>query len=92
MLFPNSDIVIETLKDDLFDQKKLSLSMLRLDTIHPVVSGNKLFKLHYFLQSAILQSGEGIVSFGGAYSNHLVATAYACKETGLKCAYLKYMC
>ncbi len=86
MLFPTSNIVLENLADDLFDEKKVSLSVLRLDAIHPVVSGNKLFKLHYFLQSAILQSSEGIVTFGGAYSNHLVATAYTCKEAGLKSA------
>ncbi|MEP7110212.1 MAG: pyridoxal-phosphate dependent enzyme [Ferruginibacter sp.] len=84
MLFPISNIVMEDLADELFDQKQVEVSVLRLDRIHKVVSGNKIFKLHYFLQDAIQQSCEGIVSFGGAYSNHLVATAYACKETGLK--------
>ncbi|MEO5890459.1 MAG: pyridoxal-phosphate dependent enzyme [Ferruginibacter sp.] len=58
--------------------------MLRLDEIHPVISGNKLFKLYYFMQKA-LQEKNGIVTFGGAYSNHLVATACLCKDAGLKC-------
>ncbi len=56
--------------------------MLRLDLIHPVLSGNKWFKLKYYLQQAIAQK-QGILTFGGAYSNHLVATAIACKLGGI---------
>ncbi len=60
------------------------LDVLRLDKIHPVVSGNKWFKLKYYLQDA-MQKGYGtIATFGGAYSNHIVATAFACKEHGFK--------
>ncbi|MEO6548174.1 MAG: pyridoxal-phosphate dependent enzyme [Ferruginibacter sp.] len=84
MLFPTSNLPIQKLSDVLFDDKEVTLSVLRLDTIHPVVSGNKLFKLHYFLQHALRYSSKGIITFGGAYSNHLVAVAYACKEIGLK--------
>ncbi len=58
--------------------------MLRLDAIHPVVSGNKFFKLYYFLEEAIKSTHKHIITFGGAYSNHLAATAYACKLAGLK--------
>jgi 1-aminocyclopropane-1-carboxylate deaminase len=75
---------VEILHDELFQQKKISVAVLRLDKIHPIVSGNKLFKLHYFLQQAISSSHKTIVTFGGAYSNHLVATAFACQATGLK--------
>lgn len=84
MLFPCSNITTETLADDLFDLKQVTMSILRLDKIDPVVSGNKLFKLHYFLEEASKTSAEGIVTFGGAYSNHLVATAFSCKQAGLK--------
>ncbi len=84
MLFPISNINTEILQDELFDQKQVSLSVIRLDTLHRVVSGNKLFKLHYFLEMANRESTEGIVTFGGAYSNHLVSTAFACREAGLK--------
>jgi len=84
MLLPVTNIVLDELQSDLFNDKQVSLSVLRLDKLHPVVSGNKLFKLHYFLQNALRQSFEGIVTFGGPYSNHLVATAYACKEAGLR--------
>lgn len=84
MLFDISNAAVEPLKDDLFDKKQVSVSVFRLDKIHPVVSGNKLFKLHYFLQEALQSSHKTILSFGGAYSNHLAATAYACSLLGLK--------
>lgn len=57
--------------------------MLRLDLLHPVVSGNKWFKLKYHLQQAVNENCKGIITFGGAYSNHLVAAAWAAREAGL---------
>jgi 1-aminocyclopropane-1-carboxylate deaminase len=57
--------------------------VLRLDLIHPVVSGNKWFKLKYHLQQALKEKRRGIISFGGAYSNHLVAAAWAAQEAGV---------
>jgi 1-aminocyclopropane-1-carboxylate deaminase len=84
MPFNISDIPVERLQDELFTRKNVTVDVLRLDTIHPVVSGNKLFKLHYFLQQAQASTHKTIVTFGGAYSNHLVATAFACREYGLK--------
>jgi 1-aminocyclopropane-1-carboxylate deaminase len=80
----NLAINIEQLKSDLFDKHHVTVHMLRLDTIHPIVSGNKLFKLYYFLQEAINSTHKHIITFGGAYSNHLAATAYACKATEVK--------
>lgn len=84
MLFDTSRADIEELHDDLFTEKQVSVSVLRLDKIHPLVSGNKLFKLHYFLEAAIESEHKTILTFGGAYSNHLAATAYACKALQLK--------
>jgi len=84
MLFDTSNISIDTISNDYLIKKKISLSVLRLDKIHPIVSGNKLFKLHYFLEEVKTLSLEGIITFGGAYSNHLVATAFACKIAGFK--------
>jgi 1-aminocyclopropane-1-carboxylate deaminase len=63
---------------------RLSVDTLRLDRLHPVVSGNKWFKLQYYLQEALEQGKDTIASFGGAYSNHIVATAFAAREAGLK--------
>jgi 1-aminocyclopropane-1-carboxylate deaminase len=54
-----------------------------LDRLHPVVSGNKGFKLKGHLQEALRSSASPIITFGGAWSNHLVATAYAAQEAGL---------
>ncbi len=79
MLINSNNITINKLKSKLLDDKGVSISMLRLDEIHPVVSGNKLFKLHYFLQEAMQHPGQPIITFGGAYSNHLSATAFAAK-------------
>jgi 1-aminocyclopropane-1-carboxylate deaminase len=64
--------------------KNLPCDVLRLDELHPVVSGNKLFKLRYYLDDAKASEKNTIATFGGAYSNHIVATAFACKESGLK--------
>jgi 1-aminocyclopropane-1-carboxylate deaminase len=81
----NFIINIESLKSELSPKHNISVSMLRLDTIHPVVSGNKIFKLYYFLEEAKNSIHKQIITFGGAYSNHLAATAFACKDAGIKC-------
>ncbi|PIE43595.1 MAG: hypothetical protein CSA50_04630 [Gammaproteobacteria bacterium] len=61
----------------LFDCSGSSVDMLRLDSIDPVISGNKWFKLKYNLYEAFRQGYRGIMSFGGRYSNHLHALAGA---------------
>lgn len=63
-------------------EKNVSLSILRLDKFHHEIQGNKFFKLYYFLEKAITAQKK-IITFGGAYSNHLAATASACKMFGL---------
>ncbi|HUC80099.1 MAG TPA: pyridoxal-phosphate dependent enzyme [Flavisolibacter sp.] len=62
----------------------VSVDVLRLDLVHPVVSGNKWFKLKRYLQEAEQQSRKTLLTFGGAYSNHIVATAAAAQMHGLK--------
>lgn len=51
--------------------------------MHPFVSGNKFRKLKYNLE--FLKEGlfDSLITFGGAFSNHIAATAYACKENGV---------
>lgn len=83
MLFPPENITTDELTSAFLAERKVRLFVLRLDKIHPVVSGNKLFKLHYFLEDALKNKHDTVVTFGGAYSNHLVATAYACRELNL---------
>lgn len=60
------------------------IGVLRLDLIHPEISGNKWFKLKYNLQEAKNQQKDTIITFGGSFSNHIAATAVACKLNGLK--------
>ncbi|OTG65646.1 1-aminocyclopropane-1-carboxylate deaminase [Acinetobacter sp. ANC 4470] len=62
----------------------VSLSIKRLDQIHPQISGNKFFKLKYNFLEAQKQGFEKVLTFGGAYSNHIAATAYAAHLFGLK--------
>jgi 1-aminocyclopropane-1-carboxylate deaminase len=60
------------------------VDVLRLDQLHPEISGNKWFKLKYNLQKAQELGHNTILTFGGAFSNHIAATAAACKLAGLK--------
>lgn len=86
MLSLQPNIATQTIDNNLLQQKKIQLQVLRLDEVHPIISGNKIFKLHYFIEGLHKNSGNTIITFGGAYSNHLVATAYACKLAGIACA------
>jgi 1-aminocyclopropane-1-carboxylate deaminase len=61
-----------------------TVDVLRLDLIHPVISGNKWFKLKEYLNEARSLHKKVILTFGGAYSNHIVATAAATKQAGFK--------
>ena len=58
------------------------VDILRLDEVHPVVSGNKWFKLKEYLKDAEEQGKKLLLTFGGAYSNHIVATAAAAQMKG----------
>ena len=60
------------------------VDLLRLDLLHPIVSGNKFFKLRYYIEFALAKEVSTVASFGGPYSNHIVALAYTAKEAGLK--------
>lgn len=77
------NITTDPISDPLFIKKNIEVSVLRLDKIHPVISGNKWFKLQSYLQEAKRLQKKIIVTFGGAWSNHIVATAAACKQNEL---------
>ncbi|MBK5279988.1 MAG: 1-aminocyclopropane-1-carboxylate deaminase/D-cysteine desulfhydrase [Bacteroidia bacterium] len=57
----------------------------REDLNHPFISGNKWWKLKYNLEEAKALNCDTLLTFGGAYSNHIYATAAAAKEGGFKC-------
>lgn len=65
-------------------EKQIHLDILRLDELHSIVSGNKWFKLKYYINDAQENGFTRLATFGGAYSNYILATAYACKKAGLK--------
>lgn len=64
--------------------KGISLVIKREDLIHPFVSGNKFRKLKYNLIQAKAENQSTLLTFGGAYSNHIAAVAYAGKENGFQ--------
>ncbi|MFV8342300.1 1-aminocyclopropane-1-carboxylate deaminase/D-cysteine desulfhydrase [Flavobacterium sp. XS2P39] len=62
----------------------ISVSIKREDLLHPFVSGNKFRKLKYNLLQAKEENQETLLTFGGAFSNHIAAVAFAGKEKGFK--------
>lgn len=62
----------------------VTLVIKRDDLIHPIVSGNKFRKLKYNLRQAKAENLGTLLTFGGAYSNHIAAVAFAGKEHGFK--------
>lgn len=64
--------------------KGINLVIKRDDLIHPFVSGNKFRKLKYNLLQAKAENQSTLLTFGGAYSNHIAAVAYAGKENGFQ--------
>lgn len=72
------------IKSQLFEQNGLKVFLKPEYLNHPYVSGNKWWKLKYNLQEAVEKEYTTILTFGGAYSNHIYATAAAARELGLK--------
>lgn len=62
----------------------ISVTVKRDDLIHPVVSGNKFRKLKYNLLEAKKEHKKTLLTFGGAFSNHIAAVAFAAKENGFQ--------
>lgn len=82
--FPDySGIIIQELSSAAWlSSQKGKIAMLRLDRLHPEISGNKWFKLKYNLEAARQENKNTILTFGGAWSNHIAATAAACDLLG----------
>ncbi|WP_278035014.1 1-aminocyclopropane-1-carboxylate deaminase/D-cysteine desulfhydrase [Flavobacterium nitratireducens] len=62
----------------------ISVTIKRDDLLHPVVSGNKFRKLKYNLLQAKCENKKTLLTFGGAFSNHIAAVAYAAQENGFQ--------
>ena len=68
---------------DFIENREIELFVKRDDLIHPVISGNKWRKLKYNIEKFKQGNYDKLLTFGGAYSNHIAATARAGKELGI---------
>jgi 1-aminocyclopropane-1-carboxylate deaminase len=72
-------ICLDHWDNTIFRKHTIEVDVLRLDKIHSQISGNKWFKLKYYLKRARETNKKKLISFGGPYSNHLLALAAAAK-------------
>lgn len=79
-----SNTPVQEIHNALFDKAGVRVLIKREDLNHPLISGNKWWKLKYNLDEAIQLGHKTLLTFGGAYSNHIYATAAAAHELGLK--------
>ena len=68
----------------ILDEKDVQLFVKRIDLTHEFISGNKWYKLKYNLLEAKRNSYNTLLTFGGAYSNHILATSVLANENGFK--------
>lgn len=83
MLFYQQTLATEIV-DQVLDDAGIRVTIKREDQNHPKVSGNKWWKLNYNLIEARALNHDTLLTFGGAYSNHIYATAAAATEAGFK--------
>ena len=84
MIIENPTIPLTQIQDRLLTAKQIKLFVKREDLTDEFISGNKFYKLKYNLIEAERLGFETLLTFGGAFSNHIHATAYAGKKYGLK--------
>lgn len=75
---------LHQITDPLLAEKEIQLWVKRDDLIHPLISGNKWRKLKYNIQAAREAGKDTLLTFGGAYSNHIAAVAATGHESGFK--------
>jgi 1-aminocyclopropane-1-carboxylate deaminase len=75
---------VDEIRSALLDKAGIRLLVKREDRNHPSISGNKWWKLKYNLEEVLLQQKHTVLTFGGAYSNHIYATAAAARACNLK--------
>lgn len=84
IILPPYNPVVQQIETSLTKEKQVSWKVLRLDLIDEITGGNKLFKLKYNLEEA-KKAGLPVLTFGGAFSNHIIATAKACSLNRISC-------
>lgn len=78
------DTIAQNIPHQQIEYRNVRITVKRLDLVHPHISGNKFFKLKYNLLEAQSLGLKKILTFGGAYSNHIAATAYAAHLFGFE--------
>lgn len=78
------DTIAQQVQDQEIYLNGLNITVRRLDQIHPHISGNKFYKLKYNFIEAKRQGFQNVMTFGGAYSNHIAATAFAAHQFGFQ--------
>ena len=77
MFLENKHSSVQQIHYSEISDKEISLYIKREDELHPFISGNKYRKLKYNLEEAFKQNKSTLITFGGAYSNHIAAVAAA---------------
>ena len=80
----NENTPLEQVRDPFLAERNIFLFVKREDLNHPTMSGNKWHKLNYNLQDAKMQGKDTLLTFGGAFSNHIYAVAAAGKIFNFK--------
>ncbi len=83
MIFDFQKSILEEVKHEFLTERNIQLWVKRDDLIDEEVSGNKWRKLKFNMQQFQALKNTSILTFGGAFSNHLLATASACKRMGI---------
>ena len=78
------NITIDELSLPMAGEAKIKVFLLRLDKIHHDISGNKWFKLKFYIDDVIAKRKSTVLTFGGAWSNHISALAETCRLCKLK--------
>lgn len=78
-----SDYYTQEISNKILRKRNVSLFIKRIDKNNKHISGNKLYKLKYNLIQAKKEGHNSVLTFGGAFSNHIAATAYAAQENKL---------
>ena len=84
MLYSTEKSVLQIIDDEILKMHNVRVFVKRDDLIDAEVSGNKWRKLKFNIEQVNVLKKEGILTFGGAFSNHLVATASACNKAKIK--------
>lgn len=83
-MYSTENSILQEIKDEQLTSRNIKLYIKRDDLIDSEVSGNKWRKLKFNVDQAKSLKKKGILTFGGAYSNHLLATASACSKIGIQ--------